>query len=159
MSRYGAFVLSVVAATCVMKSKKKYAEYFLFLDLIMQTFKHDALAIQLYDASKAANELFGLLDTDEDVVKFKEILGFRLEGSQVELEQVEVSMELNNSLTSESSQSTLWGTPASSPLPSFSQTRSFAIRNALSQEAMTPNSRKQHCMLRIKRKIICKRRL
>ena len=90
-----------------MKSKRKYAEYFLFLDLIMQTFKHDALANQLYDASKVANQLFGLLDSDEDVVKFKETLGFESERSQIEHNQVEVSMELNNSLTSESSQSTL----------------------------------------------------
>ena len=157
LSKYNAFITAMVASLWVLKNGH-IADYYKFLEFIANKFQNEEFIFQLYQANKVAAELFELQDEDEAM---KDILGIQTENFEIPNENPKTCEDLNQSLNSDSSHTTIGKSSTKSPNPKqrtgYLKWRSQ--KESSPEDLLTKEAKRKACMLRIKRKIICKRRI
>lgn len=162
LSRYGPFNLAIVAILWVLKSKDQLAEYYLFLEYILTMFDDEDFEAQLLNACKVATKLFGLhLDLNLPIKFEDEIDAEPADCHFEESDDDEVCQELNRSLSSVASQSTIWRSVNASPLPKVKKLIWVSSKKTdMKCNFLAPEARKRFLMFRKKKgKVICKRNL
>lgn len=150
-------MIAIVASLWVLKNKW-IADYYKFLQFIANTFQNEEFILQLYQANKAAADLF---EVQEDDKQLKDILGIQTEIVEIPVENPPVKQDLNRSINSDTSHTTEERSAPTSPNPKVKS----RYGKLTSQKEATPDqllwieAKRKAVMFRIKRKIICKRRL
>lgn len=157
LSKYSSFVTAMVASLWVLKNGH-IADYYKFLEFIANKFQNEEFILQLYQANKVAAELFELQDEDETM---KDILGIQKQNFEIPEENPKTCEDLNQSLNSDSSHTTIGRSSIASPNPKLKSgySKARSQKESSPEDLLTKEAKRKACMLRIKRKIICKRRI
>lgn len=163
LSRFGPFILSIVSAMCVLKSRNLTAESDILLQIMLHTFKNEQFIDHLSQALSAATKLFGL--PDFDIVKsstktndyFINNFDDKEEDDDEDGEAI-LLMKSNSNLADDASNTTLCRSVTSSPILPMSQIVKCS-RKVNCAESENSSHKKRKNMFRIKRKVICKRSL
>ena len=157
LSKYSAFVTAMVASLWVLKNGQ-IADYYKFLEFVANKFQNEEFILQLYQANKVAAELFQLQGEDETM---KDILGIQTQNVEIPEENPKTCEDLNQSLNSDSSHTTIGRSSTASPNPRHKTgyLKGRSQKESSPEDLLTKEAKRKACMLRIKRKIICKRRI
>lgn len=158
LSRYGPFVLSLLAIVCVLKSKDWVAEYRILLELVYHTFNDDDFLAQMVKVSRVAGVLFQMPTLPDDFDNVQNRFEIITEDKIFEDDEHKTQTTLNQSLTSDASFTALPDLgDESSNLPLLQIDKTSAKSKSLHSSTSEKNKKKM--MYKIKKRLICKRRL